>query len=35
MYETCGRIYQSGLPSCGVFDFGGRLDTDARTAEVS
>ncbi len=20
MYETCGRIYQTGLPSCGVFD---------------
>ncbi len=20
MFETCGRIYASGLPSCGVFD---------------
>jgi predicted transcriptional regulator len=20
MYETCGRIYQTGLPSCGIFD---------------
>lgn len=21
MYETCGRLYSAGLPSCGVFDF--------------
>lgn len=20
MYETCGRLYQAGLPSCGLFD---------------
>ncbi len=20
MFETCGRIYQAGLPSCGLFD---------------
>jgi predicted transcriptional regulator len=20
MYESCGRIYQTGLPSCGIFD---------------
>ena len=20
MYETCGRLYRAGLPSCGVFD---------------
>jgi predicted transcriptional regulator len=20
MYETCGRLYNAGLPSCGVFD---------------
>ncbi len=25
MYETCGRLYQSGLPSCGLFD----LSSDA------
>lgn len=24
MYETCGRLYQTGLPSCGLF----RLTTD-------
>jgi len=22
LYEACGRLYQAGLPSCGVFDLG-------------
>lgn len=22
LYETCGRLYQAGLPGCGVFDLG-------------
>ena len=25
MYETCGRLYQTGLPSCGLF----RLTADS------
>jgi len=24
MYETCGRLYTSGLPSCGLFDLATR-----------
>ncbi|UCC77002.1 MAG: hypothetical protein JSW37_01180 [Anaerolineales bacterium] len=29
MYETCGRLYQTGLPSCGLF----RLTADGWPAE--
>jgi len=38
MYETCGRLYRAGLPSCGIFElstsswheaFGGELNKPA------
>ena len=29
MFETCGRIYQSGLPSCGLFELTLRRWRDA------
>jgi len=29
MYETCGRIYRSGLPSCGLFNFDSKHNEDA------
>ena len=22
LFETCGRLYEAGLPSCGLFEFG-------------
>ena len=35
MYETCGRLYQAGLPSCGLFDLGSAdwTDTFGKDAE--
>lgn len=29
MYETCGRLYQAGLPGCGVFEVGAEPWHDA------
>ncbi|MBC7234849.1 MAG: hypothetical protein H5T69_03330 [Chloroflexi bacterium] len=29
MYETCGRLYQAGLPSCGLFELTSDLWQDA------
>ncbi len=29
MYETCGRLYQAGLPSCGLFTLTSDLWQDA------
>jgi len=29
MYETCGRLYEAGLPGCGVFDVGSEPWRDA------
>lgn len=29
MYETCGRLYQAGLPSCGLFDLALKTWRDA------
>jgi len=29
MYETCGRLYQAGLPSCGLFELGSKTWLEA------
>jgi predicted transcriptional regulator len=28
LYETCGRLYKEGLPSCGVFELGSHAWND-------
>jgi len=29
MYETCGRLYQAGLPSCGLFELASKTWLEA------
>ena len=35
MYETCGRLYEAGLPSCGLFELASRTWLEAFGRDVS
>jgi len=34
MYETCGRLYQAGLPGCGLFELALKTWREAFGEEV-